>query len=227
MGSMPNPIGGSGGDPTRGQYHVHQQHQYHHQQPPQHEQQQSQFHHQQQQHHHHQHHHHHQLLQGQGQAGHGHVHRHGHHVHSHSSRHPHGDPHERSASGSSRDERRESSSHHPHQQHGVNLPPGFAMATGGETPYGMLQPQQHGGFVMGTDLRTTTTTTTPTSGGWYHKQPEVPQVQTVMTSLESVPEREESTVPKDSGMKVNADCKLVFVSYTVDRDIFAGKIFCL
>ena len=72
------------------------------------------------------------------------------------------------------------------------------MATGGETPYGVLQPQQHGGFVMGTDLRTTT----PTSGGWYHEQPEVPQVQSVMTSsLESVPPQDENTVPKDSGIE--------------------------
>ena len=175
-----NPMGSvpnpiGSGDPMRGQYHVHQ-HQYH-QQP----QQQSQFHQQQ-------HHHHHQLLQGQ--AG----HRHGQHVHSHS-RHPHA--HERSAS---RDERREGSSHH----HG-NLPTAFAMATGGETPYGVLQPQQHGGFVMGTDLRTTM----PTSGGWYHEQPEVPQVQSVMTSLESVSQPDESTVPKDSGTKADTDRELV------------------
>ena len=185
MGSMPNPIGS--GDPvsSRGQYHVHQQHQYH-QQP----QQQSQFH---QQHHHH-HHHHHQLVQGQGQAGH--VHRHGQHVHSHG-RHSHA--HDRSAAGN-RDERREGSSHHHHHS---SLPAPFTMATGGETPYGVLQPQQHvGGFVMGTDLRTTATP--PTSSGWYHEQPEVPQVQSTMTSsLESpVPRQEEkSTVPKDSGIE--------------------------
>jgi hypothetical protein len=176
---------------SRGQYHVHQQHQYH-QQPPQ-QQQQSQFH-QQQQHHHH-HHHHHQLLQGQGQAGPAHRNHGGQYAHSHS-RHSH--THERSA-GSRDAERRDSSDHH-HHHHG-SLPGAFTMATGGETPYGVLQPQQHvGGFVMGTDLRTPTP---PTSGGWYHEQqPEVPQVQSVKTSsLESpVPRSEESTVPKDSGI---------------------------
>ena len=178
---------------SRGQYHVHQQHQQYHQQPPQ----QSQFH-QQQHHHHHHHHHHHQLLQeqGQGQGQGGHVHRHGQHVHSHS-RHSHA--HERSASN--RDERRGSSGHH-HHHHG-SLPAPFTVATGGETPYRVLQPQQHvGGFVMGTDLQTAATP--PTSSGWYHEQPEVPQVQSTMTSsLESpVPRQEEkSAVPKDSGIE--------------------------
>ena len=76
------------------------------------------------------------------------------------------------------------------------------MATGGESPYGVLQPQHHGGFVMGTDLRTAM----PTSGGgggWYHEQPELQQqIQSVMTSLENVPQPE-NTVPKDSGRSDN------------------------
>ena len=181
MGSMPNP---STGDMMRGQYHVHQQHQHQYHQPPP-QQQQSQYH-QQQQHHHHPH----QLLPGQ--TVHGHVSGHGQHVHGHSSRHPHGHAHERH-----RDDRREAS-----HRHGINL--GFAMATEGESPYGGVQQQMHGGFVMGTDLRTTT----PTSGGWYHEQPGI-QVQPVMmtSSVVNVPHAQpESTTPKDPGQTFNRLC---------------------
>lgn len=175
----------------RGQYRAHQQPQQQHH----YHQQQSQYHHQ-----------HYQLLAGQQtdygrvSAGHGrHVHSHSRHSHSHS--HSHG-----------RDDWKEGSHHH-------DSLPAFAMATGGESPYdSVLQLPQHGGFVMGTDLRTTA----PTSGagGWYHEQPEVP-IQPVMTSAPSAPQPE-TTVPRDSGEKVK-----LLVTYPVRLGHYQVLLFFL
>ena len=68
---------------------------------------------------------------------------------------------------------------------------------------------------MGTDLRTSM----PTSGGWYHEQSELQQqVQSVMTSLESAPQPE-NTTPKDSGRSdniwVKMNCGSIYVVHVL------------